>query len=128
MNNYFCLIITHGNLGFELYEVAQKFLPINISVQVYSNKKECIENILGKAEAKINEVNPEKIIVFIDLVGGSCWHVAMGLKKNHKNLVIFGGVNLPVLVSLATNVDRLEWDELLDKINDDAVKSIKVLK
>lgn len=128
MKDYFCLIISHGDLASELYNVTQKLLPIDIPVHLYSNKKESIENIVDDADKKIKESNPEKILIFVDLVGGSCWHAAMGLKRIHDNVAIIGGVNIPVLVSFATNMEHLSWSGLLDKLQADAVKAIKVIK
>ena len=128
MKKYACFIITHGNLAFELNEVAQEFLPLEIPIYLYSNKKDSIETIVSNAGKRIKESNPEKVIVFVDLVGGSCWHAAVNLKRNHDNISIIGGVNLPAIVSLATNIDRLEWSELVTKLEEDAVKAIKVIK
>ena len=123
-----CFIISHGNLAYELNEVAQKFLPISIPVYLYSNKKDSIEKIIQEAGNKIEESDPGKVIVFVDLVGGSCWRAALSLKQNYNNIAVIGGVNLPALVSLATNISRLEWPELITKLEEDAVKAIKVIK
>jgi mannose/fructose-specific phosphotransferase system component IIA len=95
---------------------------------LYSNKKDSIETITRDAGEQIEESNPEKVIVFVDLVGGSCWHAAVGLKRKYDNIAIIGGVNLPAIVSLATNINRLEWSELVLKLEEDAVKAIKVIK
>jgi mannose/fructose-specific phosphotransferase system component IIA len=128
MKNYICLMISHGDFAFELNAVAQKFIPLDIPVYLYSNKKDSIEKIVLDVEQKIKKHHPEQIIVFVDLVGGSCWHAAMAIKKNHNNVSLFGGMNLPAVVSLATNINRLAWPDLLTKVEGDAVKAIKVIK
>lgn len=128
MKNYVCVILTHGDLAFQLSEVAQKFLPLDIPVYLYSNKKDSIEKIVQDVTVKLKKARPEHVIIFVDLVGGSCWHAAAGIKKAYENVALLGGVNLPALVSLATNIDRLEWSQLLVKIEEDAVKAIKVIK
>jgi len=128
MKNYVCIILTHGDLAFQLYEVTQKFLALDIPVYLYSNKKDSIETIVQDAAAKLKETRPEHVIIFVDLVGGSCWRAAAGIKKEYENVALLGGVNLPALVSLATNINRLEWPQLLVKIEEDAVKAIKVIK
>ena len=73
MKKYICLIITHGNLAAELNELAQTFLPLEIPVYLYTNKKDSIETIVADASKKIKKERPAGIIIFIDLVGGSCW-------------------------------------------------------
>jgi len=128
MKNYICLIITHGDLANELNQVAQKFLHFDIPVYLYSNKKDSIETIIEDAGRKIEQTHPEKIIVFVDLVGGSCWHAAAGIKRLYENVACIGGVNMPALVSLATNIERLDWPQLLAKVEEDARKGIKVIQ
>jgi len=128
MKNYVCLILSHGDFAFELNAVAQKLLPLDIPVYLYSNKKDSIEKIVEDAGEKIKEHHPQRIIIFVDLVGRSCWHAAMAIKRNHENVTLFGGMNLPALISLATNINRLDWPELLTKIQGDAVKAIKVIQ
>jgi len=128
MKNYACIILTHGDLAFQLNEVAQKFIPFEIPVYLYSNKKDSIETIVQDVVVELRKTRPEQVIIFVDLVGGSCWRAAAGIKKEYEHVSLLGGVNLPALVSLATNVNRLDWPQLLAKIEEDAVKAIKVIK
>jgi mannose/fructose-specific phosphotransferase system component IIA len=127
MKNYVCIIITHGDLAAELNRVVQKFLPLNIPVVTYSNQEQSIEYIVADVDKRITEIEPVKIIVFVDIIGGSCWHAAMEIKKNRANCAVFAGINIPGLVSLAMNIERLEWTELLQKIENDAKKAIKIV-
>ncbi len=121
-------LITHGNLAEELNIVAQKFLPVAIPTFVFSNQTNSIEKIVENASLEINEHLPDRIIVFVDLLGGSCWHAAMAIKKKHENTSIVTGVNIPALISFATNFNRMGWDELLIKIEEDSKKAIRVIK
>jgi len=127
MRNYVCVIITHGNLAAELNNVAQKFFPLDIPVLTYSNQQLAIDVIVLDINQQLEKYKPEKIILFVDLLGGSCWQAAMLIKKNHENCAIITGINIPVLVSFATNVERLEWPQLLNKLEEDAKKAIKVV-
>ena len=128
MKNIISFIMTHGNLANELNQVSRKFLQSDFPAYVYSNQKDSIEKIVEDASLKIKEHKPDKIIVFVDLFGGSCWHAAMGLKKIYNNTSIFTGVNIPSLISLSTNFQRMDWDDLLNKIEEDSKKAIRVIK
>lgn len=128
MNKTLGFIITHGNLAEELNIVAQKLLPNPIKVLAFSNQKDTIEKIRQDALSIINNHKPEKLIVFVDLLGGSCWHAAMGLKKEFENTFIFTGVNIPMLISFSANYARMDWDDLLVKIEEDSKKAIRVIK
>lgn len=128
MKNIISFIMTHGNLANELNQVSRKFLQSDFPAYVYSNQKDSIEKIVEDASLKIKEHKPDKIIVFVDLFGGSCWHAAMGLKKIYNNTSIFTGVNIPSLISLSTNFQRMDWEDLLNKIEEDSKKAIRVIK
>jgi len=128
MKEIISFIITHGNLAEELNKVSQIFLPAAFPTFVYSNQKDSIEKIVEDCSSKINEHNPDKIIVFVDLLGGSCWHAAMSIKKGFDNTSIITGVNIPALISFSTNYNRMNWEELLVKIEDDSKKAIRVIK
>ena len=126
--NIISFIITHGNLADELNKVSQKFLPVTFPTFVYSNQKDSIEKIIEECSSKINEHKPDKIIVFVDLLGGSCWHAAMGLKNIYNNTSILTGVNIPALISFATNFNRMDWEALIIKTEEDSKKAIRVIK
>lgn len=126
MKNYLVCIISHGDLADELYKVAQNLIPLTIPFFVYSNKKVTLEEIVKDIEKRIKKINPSNIAIFIDLMGGSCWHAAMRLKKNQEKVSIITGANVPALISFATNFERMDWANLLEKIQTDAQKAIRV--
>ncbi len=128
MKNYLSIIITHANLAAELNVALQKLMPTEIPVLTYSNQTQDIDDIVGEVQEEIDKLNPEKAVIFVDLVGGSCWRAALCIKKDRENIAVLAGINIPGLVSFATNVDRLGWSELLEKIEQDAIKAIRILK
>lgn len=128
MKNYLAIIITHGKLALEMNNVSQNFLPLSIPVFTYSNQEKSIETIIGDVNKEIEKINPDKIIIFVDLLGGSCWHAAMGVKKNQLNCAIITGVNIPILVSFTTNFEKLDWPQLLEKLDEDGKKAIKIVQ
>lgn len=128
MKNYISFIIAHGNLADELDKVAHNFLPADVPVWTYSNYTMTIENIVKEITIKIDQKKPDNVIVFVDLMGGSCWHAAMNLKKKYENLAIITGINIAALVSFASNIEKLEWNALIDKIEEDGKKAIRTVK
>ncbi|KAA3613597.1 MAG: hypothetical protein D8M58_17090 [Calditrichaeota bacterium] len=128
MKEILSFIITHGNLADELNKVSQKFLPTEVSTYTYSNQKDSIEKIVSDTSEIIIESKADNIIIFVDLMGGSCWHAAMTLKKNFEKVSIITGVNIPSLVSFSTNFNKLEWSDLIEKIEVDSKKAIRAIK
>lgn len=127
MKNYIGFILTHGELALSLKSVLNKLMPIEIPFHTYSNNERTLEYITQDMEKIFTKTHPEKAIIFIDLMGGSCWHAAMDFKRNHPDCAIVTGVNIPGLVSFSINYSRLEWPDLLKKIEEDARKAIKVV-
>ena len=49
------------------------------------------------------------------------------IAKAHPEIITIGGVNLPMVISLIINHEKLEIEQLTDKIIEDSKKGIKVL-
>ena len=117
-------LITHGALACSLKQVSEKLIKPAADIHCFSNQEITLEEIEDRIEALIRKTNPQRVIIFVDLVGGSCWFSANRLKLKFPQLVIAGGVNVPMLVSFHMNLERLEWDELIGKIITDAKKGV----
>jgi mannose/fructose-specific phosphotransferase system component IIA len=125
--NYFTCIITHGNLANSLKDISEKLATSGTQMFCYTNQHLSLEEIKSNIEERIDQLKPDKIILFVDLAGGSCWHLANRIKKDHKDAVIISGVNVPLIVSYQINYNCLEWDDLLNKIVEDGKKGILTL-
>lgn len=122
--NYLNIIITHGNLACALKAITEKLVVPVTDFLCFSNEELSIEEIEAQITAKYREMQPQKIVVFVDLVGGSCWLSANRLKQTISPLVVIGGVNVPMLVSYQINYHRLEDGQLIEKIIADGQKGI----
>ena len=126
MSNYLACVITHGALAGSLKAVVEKLVAQAPELHCFSNQESDIEAIGSAIQDLVENRKPDKIIIFVDLMGGSCWLSANRLKHFDENITIAAGVNLPMLVSYCVNYERLKWPELLIKIEADAQKGIIV--
>jgi len=122
-SNVFAAIITHGELACALANVAENLMTSEITLHCYSTKILSSEEIINQLE-KNTQQKPEKVLLFVDLVGGGCWIIANKIKKNNEHINVLAGVNVPMIVSFLINFKRLEWPSLLEKITADAQKGI----
>lgn len=122
--NYLSCIITHGNFATCLKQISEKLITPATEVFIYSNLELSLELIQEDIEEKIAQIKPEKTILFTDLAGGSCWLVANRIKKNSPDISVIGGTNVPLLVSYHLNCDKLNWNDLLEKIVSDGQKGV----
>ncbi len=123
-HNTLTCLVTHGSLACCLKAVTEKLITPASEVLCFSNQEIALDDIQSAIEALIVERKPEKLLLFVDLVGGSCWLLANRLKKQHDNTWIVAGVNVPMLVSYHMNFNRLPWQELIQKIVVDGKKGI----
>ncbi|HID39956.1 MAG TPA: hypothetical protein EYP36_10650, partial [Calditrichaeota bacterium] len=97
----------------------------SVEVKSYSNLELSLEEIEKQIREDIEKQKPEKIIIFVDLAGGSsCWFLAHRLKKGNEDVTVVAGVNVPLIVSYQMYIERLEWKDLIEKIVEDGKKGI----
>ena len=108
MQKYLSCIITHGLLAASLKAVAEKLVSLPSEVFCYSNQESVLEEIEESIHTLIAEKKPDKVLLFVDLMGGSCWVSANRIKRMDENIIIISGVNVPMLVSYFINYKRLQ--------------------
>ena len=126
MTKYLNCLITHGDMAKSMKLVVEKLVGQESNLYCFSNQTSGFEEIEAKISELAAEQYPTKIIIFVDLMGGSCWVASNRLKHKFSNLTIAAGVNIPMLVSYFINIERLEWPELMEKISADAKKGVVV--
>jgi len=127
MHSFAVFILAHNDLAFSLKETAEQIMGEQKNIFPYSNKTESLPILFDKIRNQITALNKDHIYFFVDLIGGSCWNLASMLKKELPNLIIFGGVNLPMIFSLLMNHDSLTSNDLINKVIEDSRKGIKLL-
>ena len=124
--SYFVALVTHGNLGCEVKTVIEKLVHPLDHIFCYSNSVDSLDVLEEKILTKISETKAEHILLITDLMGGSCWLLANRIKKSIPEAKVIGGLNVPLLVSYLMNHDKLEWNELIDKMVEDGKKGMIV--
>ncbi len=122
--NILAFIITHGDLACSLASVSEKLVAPQTHLHCYSTQVLTSDEIVRKIDDEIKTINPDKIIVFVDLIGSNCWIIGNKIKHVHAETAVVSGVNVPMLISYLINYQRLEWKTLLEKIISDAQKGI----
>ena len=117
-NKTIILIISHGFLAQALVETVELIVGKLSDVFYINFPKEknlsYLEKNLGEFVTRHKKNN---IIIFIDICGGSCLNVCYKY-LNRKNIRIFSGINLPILLETVTNKDYLSFSELINKIKE----------
>jgi len=119
-------IIAHEDLSFSLIQTVESVLGKQESVFPYSNKHDNLQLLAQKIKSQIETLQAEDIVCFTDLRGGSCWTLANIVRKEIPNMTVISGVNLPMLVTYFNNLNELPFEQLMDKVVNDACRGITI--
>lgn len=95
------LIITHGNLGYELIQAAELIKGRMDGVLAISvDPTKGVEELKKEISSSIKKVNKGKgVLILTDLFGGTPSNLSLSFLKEGK-LEVISGVNLPMLLKV----------------------------
>ncbi|GEP19273.1 PTS sugar transporter subunit IIA [Pediococcus argentinicus] len=99
------LLMSHGNMAVETLKSAEMILgPINDAKAVGLQPNQGPEDLQSSAEDFIKEAGSDRIVVIVDLLGGTPSNVVVRLLAEFPNLEVVSGLNLPMVVSYANQI------------------------
>ncbi|HEV8434318.1 MAG TPA: PTS sugar transporter subunit IIA [Thermoanaerobaculia bacterium] len=96
------LIVTHGNLAYELLKAAQK-IEANLSgiEAVPLEWTDTVDEAREKIRAALDRIGPDRpVIIFTDMFGGTPSNISLSFLEQGR-VEIVTGVNLPMIVKFA---------------------------
>ena len=124
MEKFATFILTHEQMAICLQRASEKLLGKQKNLFPYTNMSDSLQVLEQKILKDIDKVNPERIVCFVDLAGGSCWALANKIQKQDKRVHIISGVNMPMLISYFSNLNEMTFEALLKKTVSDANRGI----
>ena len=121
------VIVTHLKLGEELLAVAELIVGKLEPFQAVSiNPTEGVEEIKEKISEAVRRVDRGKgILILTDMFGGTPSNICLSFLKEWK-IEVITGVNLPMLLKLATSEEERDLAELADFIRTYGQKNINL--
>jgi PTS system mannose-specific IIA component len=121
------VIVTHLKLGEELLAVAELIVGKLKQFQAVSiNPKEGVEEISERISEAIRKVDKGKgILILTDMFGGTPSNICLSFLEEWK-IEVITGVNLPMLLKLATSEEERDLAELADFIRTYGQKNINL--
>lgn len=121
------IIAAHGHLASDLLKAAQTIIGKIQGVHTISRlPSEGREDLLRKFHAKISKLDsPEGILILIDAYGGSPFNISSHF-LNQYNIRIVTGVNLPMILDLATYREKLGLEKLAARLAKTGRRSVIV--
>ena len=121
------LIVTHGQLGHELVAAAEMIVgEISHIASVSIGWHDDVNQSKKDIEEAVCTVDMGKgVIIFTDMFGGTPSNVTLSLLKKDE-VEIVTGVNLPMIVRLATQTEQDLLSELATKVKDQGKSHISM--
>lgn len=122
------VVVTHCRLGEELIAAAQLVVGEELKnfQSVSIDPKEDTEEIREKIIAAIRKVESgEGVLILTDMYGGTPSNISLSFLEE-KRIEVITGVNLPMLLKLATYQENMDLESLASFIVDYGQKNINL--
>jgi mannose/fructose-specific phosphotransferase system component IIA len=107
------IVIGHGALADGLVDAVRQIAGVGDDVLVPLSNRGLAPEAVAEAAERLAAGRPA--IIFTDMHGGSCTHAARRFARTHPEIVVVGGVNLPMLLDFVLHRD-LPPAELLGRL------------
>ena len=92
------IIIGHGDFAKAIVSTAEKIVGEQPDIEVISNEGFSCETLSEQIVHVLQEKKEADTLIFLDLPGGSCTISCYTVLKDHRDLNMISGVNLPMML------------------------------
>lgn len=120
------LVVTHGNLGKTLIEVAKSIIgDVNEeSIQSISNEGLSTMEMADRLRSIIDKSSASFFIIATDFPGGSCFIASKKIASSSKMITTVSGLNLSMILSFLTKKEMYNGIQLTEIIKTDGNRAI----
>lgn len=135
------ILIGHGKFPYALYDIIKSIFGEVPNFEVISNQDCSGEELQKRVESAIQKLKSHDIIIFVDLLGGSCGIISTKILKNKKTeetnqqtepsqtkIGLICPVSLPILIKFCQYRNEYNFQNLLQLLEETGRNEIKVFK
>jgi PTS system mannose-specific IIA component len=121
------ILFTHGDIGRELLRTAETIIGSQEHVVALSNEG-CSATLMEDALTEVlsQEEFSGDVVIFVDLVRGSCWVAVERIRQKYANVHLISGVNLSMLLLFFYKRQCLSLTDLLKSLCQGGIAGIQV--
>jgi len=121
------VIVTHYGLGAEFLQALRLIIPEAPDFQSVSiDPSQTVDEMRAKIGAGVKAVDAGSgVLILTDMFGGTPSNISLSFLEEH-NVEVVTGINLPMLIKLATLRDERPLDELAPFIKEYGQRNISV--
>lgn len=126
MNKNKLLLVTHGNIGYSMIEVAKNIIGEDGDSDIYfiSNEGLSTQQIAEKIKELTDSISDDNFLVITDFPGGSCFIASKKIASSSKRISTLSGLNISMLLSFLTKKNMYSGDKLAEIIKTDGGRAI----
>jgi fructoselysine and glucoselysine-specific PTS system IIA component len=118
------ILVSHGKLALGMKDTLQLIVGPRddvIAFEAYEDGKG--DKFIDQIKKLVSENVDEKFVVITDVLGGSVNNEMTSLLKKNKNVYLITGMNLPLVITLATKTGEVN-SELIDSVVKEGQKGV----
>ncbi|MGD9706777.1 MAG: PTS sugar transporter subunit IIA [Candidatus Delongbacteria bacterium] len=126
MNKNRLLIVTHGNLGSAMIEVARKIIGESSENDVFflSNDGLSTKETAERIKDVTKNYTDDHFLIITDFPGGSCFIASKKIASSDGKISALSGLNISMLLSFLTKKDILTGPRLAEVVKIDGGRAI----
>ncbi|ELB08891.1 hypothetical protein OII_03739 [Enterococcus faecium EnGen0029] len=106
------ILASHGALSQGLKQTAEMILGPATKIYVLSAYRDEDEPIEQQIQSIVSKLGKENLFILTDILGGSVNNEMIGLLKKEPAIRLITGMNLPLVISIATQVNPIAAADL----------------
>lgn len=115
------ILVSHGKLAKGMKNTVEMIAGNQDNLEAYEAYKDGTsdDSFIGDIKNSLDKVGDQKAVIITDVLGGSVNNEMTQLLKDHQNLTVLTGMNLPLVITLVTTADSgLTQESIEEAINE----------
>lgn len=115
------ILVSHGKLAKGMKNTVEMIAGNQDNLEAYEAYKNGTsdDSFIGDIKNSLDKVGDERAVIITDVLGGSVNNEMTQLLKDHQNLTVLTGMNLPLVITLVTTADSgLTQESIEEAINE----------
>lgn len=106
------ILASHGEFSQGLKQTASMIIGDEGNIFALSAFRDEDEPIKNQVERLLQTIGYEDVYILTDIFGGSVNNDLLTIQQEHPELHLFAGMNLPLVISIATQAGKIESNQL----------------
>ncbi|MEY8444965.1 PTS sugar transporter subunit IIA [Enterococcus ratti] len=106
------ILVSHGELAQGLKQTATMIIGDSVSIYAVSAFRDEDEPVLEQIKKILTRLDQTTTYILTDILGGSVNNEMLTVVKNYPQIHLITGMNLPLVISLATHSGKMNEEDL----------------